>query len=541
MNADRDNKKLDELILDTISRDTPQFDFEKWKGRHQKEIQIYKSQMKDEHTSRSVRIFKTGRTIMKSRITKLAAAAVIVIAVLIGIYPFNSSPNGTTAAYAKVKEAVRNVSWMHISYTGGYLLDDAGNKLSKEGELDTEIWYSFKSKVVIYKYSNGRIDYRDYANQEFHAYNPVSKKVVITALSGKKFPLGADTPWIWLERNIERMTSLGGEVTRKKGQYNGQDVDIFEIASTDRPGIASIRCKIFVDKDTSLPIAEERKYINTNTGKPQRIETGTYDYPEQGPKDIYAIGLPSDTQTIDSLPLPAWWDIKQAYQSHRRKAPEKYIAIVTSELSLRNTPVEHVDIVYCDGISLRTERHFLSRGGGFVGVQWQQQQKDFGNTFNSILKWSQAQKAYGNISITLYQGQYYYVSRRDEGKWEAKKQEIKGRELTRDDFWSICPIVRIGWPDIRGYVDVIQNDYARDNKLIRINVQTQEFYLNPNRDYICQKKIWYDQETDVIEYGQTKEGMWYPKKRRGAENNAVFLETDPEFPEGIFDPNNLPK
>lgn len=482
------------------------------------------------------------KIIMRSPITKLAATAMFVIAVLIYIDPFNGYLNGTTAAYAKVKEAVRNVPWMHFNYTGGYLLDDAGNKLSKEGELDTEVWYSFKSKVVIYKYSNGRIDYRDYANQEFHAYNPVSKKVVITALSDKKFTLGlgADTPWIWLERNIERMISFGGEVTRKKGQYNGQDVDVFEIASADRPGIASIRCKIFVDKDTSLPIAEERKYINTNTGKPQRIETGTYDYPKQGPKDIYAIGLPSDTQTINSLPLPAWWDIKQAYQSHRRKAPEKYIAIVTSELSLRNTPVEYVDIVYCDGISYREERHFLFRRGP-VGVQWQQQKEEFGNTFDSILQWSQAQKAYGDISITLFQGQQYYHARRDEGKWETKKQEIKGRQLTTGDFWNICPVMRIGWPEIRGYVDVIQDDYARDNKLIHLESQTQEFYLNPNRDYICQKKIWYDQETDVIEYDQTKEGMWYPRKTKGSQSNTVFLETDPEFPDGIFDPEKLPK
>jgi hypothetical protein len=482
--------------------------------------------------------------IMISPITKLAAAAMIVIAVLIYIDPFNGYLNGTTAAYAKVKEAVRNVPWMHISYTGGYRLDDEGNKLSKEGELDTEIWYSFKSKVVIYKYSNGRIDYRDYANQEFHAYNPVSKRVVITALSDKKFTLGlgADTPWIWLERNIERMISFGGEVTRKKGQYNRQDVDVFEIASTDRPGIASIRCKIFVDKETSLPIAEERKYINTNTGKPQRIGTRTYDYPEQGPKDIYAIGLPSDTQTINSLPLPAWWDIKQAYQSYRRKAPEKYIAIVTSERSLRNTWVEHVDIVYSDGIRFRTERHFLSRGGGFVGVQWQQQKEEFGNTFDSILKWSQTQKAYGDISITIYKGQYYYHSRRDDGKWTTKKQKIS-RQLTAHDFWNVCPIVRIGWPNIRGYVDVIQDDYARENKLIHLELQTHEFYLNPNKDYICQKKIWYDydQETDVIEYGQTKEGMWYPRKTKGSQSNTVFLETDPEFPEGIFDPEKLPK
>ena len=540
MKAQKNNNKFDELISQNISRDKPKFDFDKWKSTHEKEIRFYKSQTSNEHTTRSARAFNIYRIIMKSRITKLASVAVIVIAVLIGIQPFNGSLNGTTAAYAKVKEAVRNAPWMHINYTGGYRLDDAGNKLSKEGALDEEIWYSFKSKVVIYKYSSGQVHYRDYANQEFHAYNPVSKRVVITALSDTKFPLEADSPWIWLERNIERMISFGGEVTRKKGQYNGQDVDVFEIASTDRPGIASIRCKIFVDKETSLPIAEERKYINTNTGKPQRIETGTYDYPVQGPKDIYAIGLPDDTQTINSLPLPAWWDIKHAYQSYRRKAPEKYIAIVTSELSILGSPVSDVEVWYTDGISLRNERHHLFRPG-YVGEQWRKQSAEFGNTFDSILKWSQACKAHGPISITIYDGNFYYNSRReDDGSWKTTKHTLRDI-FNANDFWNVCPIVDIGWPSIRGSADVIQNDYARNNKLIRIEVQQREFYLNPNRDYICQKKTNNNQETDVIEYGQTKEGMWYPKKTKGSQNHTVFLETKPEFPEGIFDPNNLPK
>jgi hypothetical protein len=479
------------------------------------------------------------RIIIRSPITKLAAAAVIVVAVFVSVNPFNGSLNGTTAAYAKVKEAVRNMPWMHISYSG-YILDEMGNKKSEEGELDTEIWYSFKSQVVIQKYPGGLIEYCDYTNQEVRTYNPASKRIVVTALSGKKSPLGAYTPWSWLERNIQRMIPFGGEVTRTKGQYNGQDVEVFEIVSTDRPGIASIRGKIFVDLSTSLPIAEERIYINTEIGKPQRIETGTFDYPEQGPKDIYAIGLPSDTPTINSLPLPSWWDIKRVYQSHRRKAPKKYIAIVTSELSILNTPVEYADIVYCDGINFREERHFLFRRGP-VGEQWRQQKEEFGNTFDSILKWSQAQKAYGDISITLYQGQNYYHARRDDGTWETKKNKIS-RQLTTDDFWHICPITEIGWPDIRGYADVIQNEYARENKLICIEAQGNKFYLNPNRDYICHRKVKNYQVTDVIEYGQTKEGMWYPKRTKGlGKSNTIFLETDPEFPEGIFDPENLPK
>ena len=540
MKAPKNDNKFDELISQNIGREKPKFDFDQWKSTHEKEIRIYKSQMSDEQTTRSARAFNICRIIMKSRITKLASAAVIVIAVLIGIHPFNDSLNGTTAAYAKVKEKIRNVPWIHISYTG-YILDEMGNKKTEEGELDTEIWYSFKSQIVIQKYPKGLIKYQDYANQKVHTYNPVSKRIVITALSNTKFPLEADTPWSWLERNIQRMMPFGGEVTRKTGQYNGQEVEVFEIVSTDTPGMASIRGKIFVDTSTSLPIAEERIYINTKINKPQRIGTGTFDYPEQGPKDIYAFGLPSDTPTVNSLPLPQWEEINRVYRSHRRKAPEKYIAIVTSELSILGNPIEYVDICYTDGISLRRERHFLFIPGP-VGVQWRKQAGEFGNTFDSILRWSQAHKAHGNISITIYKGQYYYSSRRDDvGTWETTKHKIR-RQLTGSDFWNICPIVEIGWPSIRGYADIVQNDYAINNKLIRVEVQNREFYLNPNRDYICQKKAKNNQETDVIEFGRTEAGKWYPKRTKDLGNsNTIYLETDPEFPEGIFDPNNLPK
>jgi len=518
--------------------------------------------------------------IMKSPIIKLAAAAVIIIAVLIGIHPFNGSINGTTAAYAKVKDAVKNVPWMHINYTG-HILDEMGNKKFEKDRTDTEIWYSFKSQIVIQRYYSGLITYSDYANQEVHTYNPVSKRIVITALSSDKLPLEANTPWSWLERNIQRMMPFGGEVTRKTGQYDGQEVEIYEIVSAVKPGMAAIRGRIYVDMATSLPIAEERKYINTKTGKPQRVEKGTFDYPEQGPDDIYAIGLPRDIPTVNSLPLPSWWDIKQVYQSHRRKAPEKYIAIVTSELSILGKPIESVDIFYADGVRSREERHHMFRPG-YVGVQWRQQAAEFGNTFDSILKWSQACKAHGQISISIYDGNYYYNSRRDDdGIWKTTKQIIEGRKWTASDFWNSCHIADIGWPEIRGYADLLKDDYARQNDLICVEEllkgwrrqgivlpQRKRYYLNPQRDYICQRveiesvypapwqedDSWlegvdptsipneYSSTIEVTEFSQFQTGRWYPRKiKEPGRTKTVYLETDPEFPEGIFDPNNLPK
>lgn len=61
MKADENNKKLDELISKTIGRDKPEFDFDKWKDLHQKEIQVFKSQKTEQQTSRSIRIFKNRK------------------------------------------------------------------------------------------------------------------------------------------------------------------------------------------------------------------------------------------------------------------------------------------------------------------------------------------------------------------------------------------------------------------------------------------------------------------------------------------------
>lgn len=52
-----------------------------------------------------------GDTIMKNRVTKVAAAAVIMIAVLIGVYHFGGSFDGTSLAFGEVLEHIRHSSY----------------------------------------------------------------------------------------------------------------------------------------------------------------------------------------------------------------------------------------------------------------------------------------------------------------------------------------------------------------------------------------------------------------------------------------------
>jgi outer membrane lipoprotein-sorting protein len=105
MKPSEHDKKLDELIGRAISRQRPKFDFDKWQKDHQKQIEDFKAGM--EPLPESVRPPNIGTIIMKSKITKFAAAAVIVIAVLAGL-PFFSG-NGSGVVLAAVLERVEQV------------------------------------------------------------------------------------------------------------------------------------------------------------------------------------------------------------------------------------------------------------------------------------------------------------------------------------------------------------------------------------------------------------------------------------------------
>ena len=78
MNADRNNKKLDELISKTIGRDKPKFDFDKWKQNHEKEINIFESQEKSKKINSATFEPNIWRIMLWNKAGCLAAAFLII-------------------------------------------------------------------------------------------------------------------------------------------------------------------------------------------------------------------------------------------------------------------------------------------------------------------------------------------------------------------------------------------------------------------------------------------------------------------------------
>jgi len=88
---------LDEALTEAIGAEGKKPDFEKWKAEHPEAVEMLTSRA-DGRASAPTRQLNIGRIIMKSPITKLAAAAAIIIAILVSINVLDKSVPTASAA-----------------------------------------------------------------------------------------------------------------------------------------------------------------------------------------------------------------------------------------------------------------------------------------------------------------------------------------------------------------------------------------------------------------------------------------------------------
>ncbi len=130
MKRPENNKWLDDALAETIGSKKPQTGFEEWKQKHPEAVEMLTSRV-SRQTSASKRPLDIRRIIMKSPITKLAAAAVVIIAVVIS---FNQFVGPTTnVAFAEVTSRFAQVDYVHV-----YWFKSRGDALFRQFEG----WYA---------------------------------------------------------------------------------------------------------------------------------------------------------------------------------------------------------------------------------------------------------------------------------------------------------------------------------------------------------------------------------------------------------------
>lgn len=112
MSRKKDEKWLDEIISRTIESRKPEFDAEKWKQKYPEEFQMLRSMSKQDSPTRRPSIW---RTVRHSPITKIAAAAVIIVA--IGFFIVHQRPyeqDDTTTVSKVTKSPVEMMTAMSL-------------------------------------------------------------------------------------------------------------------------------------------------------------------------------------------------------------------------------------------------------------------------------------------------------------------------------------------------------------------------------------------------------------------------------------------
>ncbi|MBN1806291.1 MAG: hypothetical protein JW837_13670 [Sedimentisphaerales bacterium] len=175
MERPENDKWLDDVLSDTIGSKKSRMDFEQWKQNHPEAVEMLTSRGKSKIPTiqhpHKIRI-----KIMKSPISKLAAAAVIAIAVFIGIDLFDT--NGSSVVWADVAEQFESVPFFNVTM---YIGQDTSTETKK-----IEIWKSPDSRVRAHE--GNTVFFADFSkdNNKFIIFDRSTKKLVN---SGENVPM----------------------------------------------------------------------------------------------------------------------------------------------------------------------------------------------------------------------------------------------------------------------------------------------------------------------------------------------------------------
>lgn len=531
--------------------------------------------------NKTICAFPMWGIIIKSRITKMVAAAVIVVGILLPIILLDKT--GTPAfGMDEVTTAMAKVEWMHMTYE--YIDHNTGFEVI---ELEIkERWTSVNPKRNITVYSNGKIKFTEYSADEIKAQQ---YDIETNMLTTRYISAGMNYPYTSIIElilgDIAEWGKKGAKIEYIDSIYEGNPAQIINLEIIDDNGVY-FKESIVADIQTHLPL--RATVISEKQGKSTTADI-TFDYPETGPTDIYQAGVPRDAEVrvIGQRITPEFLKTNKPYRAARENLPQQRIVV---EVANSNDNHSVVSVIYTNGIKERFEQLRYIRKEGPQDT----------DEFETILDWANKvmRDELGHYRIQLNDGTTVYCANRDYfNPWTTEKVSLSHYGVG----FMPTGLVNRGWPIIRTGT-FIENDYAINNNLLCIETTSAPeftgdsklvvaaektlFYIDPEHDYMCVRIESFRHPvpppygnttvkipvidpidiplesylvTEVEQFSQTDTGHWFPswirttdkqswsdhgsgwEMRETTSNIRLFINTNPEFPDGIFDPESLPK
>lgn len=485
--------------------------------------------------------------------TFAAAAAVGLVVASAALLTPNRDSRG--AAYAALMEAVENTEtaeWVHFRVIEG----DAG-----------EGWFSVHPLRQIVKHKQ-QIEYLDAGSGLMHRYDPAKNTVTVERFDFGDVPAEMKEATSFLGMVMACARALvkehGAKLIQSRQEIGGKTYNVFTIEHERDEDRSKSALHIRVDADSGL--IESMRLAGDQLPQPVMLE---FDYPETGPLDIYALGVPRDARVIDARPTNEVLKLHKHIQDARDAFAPQYRAIIcTSTFRKGKTVLTGVRVVYKKGRRYRSEDYGRVPGGIGHNVA--------AEDVNAIESWLVGRPLH-RVSFTSAAGSTLLVSPGRDGGLVRKDIQVLGAAAVEYLTWGLRQPANVTRQTPEAYDGLVGLEYSSQGQTYKGKVSSYPWrirqYYNLSRDYTCERveQLWDAQApwqedkdwlkdvgsespaashkveytTQVVEYAQTDQGRWYAKRIHREESGdrssrsevIVHLDTSLEIPEELFDPD----
>lgn len=231
------------------------------------------------------------RTIMRSPITKLAAAAAVIAVVVLGLFEFLGTKNKSSVVWAEVMAKTEQISALVYDMTlesdqpdGESLVLLFRNYVARDYGTRADTYIDGKLSEIRYILPTQKVGYRVYVDR---------KKYWRFELSDREAARGRDPEE--LRTCLENILSGGGYTELGRAEINGVAVEGIEGNRTETTGENCVM-RVWVDVKTNLPVQIVMEVLGTEGGrmKRQKYVMENFDWNASLDESIFEPNIPDD-------------------------------------------------------------------------------------------------------------------------------------------------------------------------------------------------------------------------------------------------------
>ena len=488
----------------------------------------------------------------RQRVLRLTPSAAVIVALALGIWLLTGR-GFVKSAYAEVDEAIANTEaaeWAHIR----------SNYMGKESES----WFSTAPPRFMTR-GNGQILWIDASTRRQLTYTASTRTLKITWLPEEVAGAFKKKSFLHLMLGVfeQARTKQGAKIERRRETVGNNTYLLYTLTLPQKEQVVGLR----VDPTTKRIVSMSAKDAS---GLEFRVDV---DYPQSGPADIYALGVP---RNANQPPPKSVLDLDQKVRDARKAFAPSYYAITcqSGQSNLREGRYvsSSVQAIYKKGEKFRIEEYGNVHGA--IG-------KNAPVYDMKALEAWRVGRAVHRVSLITGLNTHIgtIVSLDRDGKLTLRRNAgVPGTPVELLNWGLLSPptIVRIAPPGgEEGNVGLerTMEAYVMHGRVITYPCR-ERMYFEPGRDYIARyRELLWDAQgnwqkdmewlkkvkdpaartyrsrrvTKVLEYAKTAKGHWYARKilREVSGQNAgkairvVYLDTEREIRDDLFDPNSV--